>query len=439
MKLIIFQKINYNYIFFIFYLIFCLVAAIIEVYEDEEQNEINKKGKGHFFQVIILITICLSDFLALIPHYINKYLTKNKNKNKVTTNKDKDKPIMTSNFIYNNPYEEEIIKKWNNLNIYTFLVGFLDFLVETFYFLNYLDNGHDSLNYDSLLNSDVIFEIIIQYILSIIILKEHFYKHHYLSISINTICFIILFIFDIVDSDSYFFLILLYDIYLSLIVIENAYGKKAMIYGYISPFSLLILKGVYKIILMSIFLIIFIPIMVTIEDNFLADIKYFDSNKLFLIVVYFFSYFLKNLFNWILIDRFSPSHLALSLILENLSYLIVYTINYDGNDEGKVPIWEICIRIFIHFILFITALFHNEIFIITKWGLGANTKLFLEERQKEEMLLSNLDTDTDILKKYDTMIELEQNINHDNENNGQDNPTEIENNEEKKKNKDNTN
>ena len=206
MKLIIFQKINYNYIFFIFYLIFCLVAAIIEVYEDEEQNEINKKGKGHFFQVIILITICLSDFLALIPHYINKYLTKNKNKNKVTTNKDKDKPIMTSNFIYNNPYEEEIIKKWNNLNIYTFLVGFLDFLVETFYFLNYLDNGHDSLNYDSLLNSDVIFEIIIQYILSIIILKEHFYKHHYLSITINTICFIILFIFDIVDSDSYFFL-----------------------------------------------------------------------------------------------------------------------------------------------------------------------------------------------------------------------------------------
>lgn len=337
MKLIIFQKINYNYIFFIFYLIFCLVAAIIEVYEDEEQNEINKKGKGHFFQVIILITICLSDFLALIPHYINKYLTKNKNKNKnkVTINKDKDKPIMTSNFIYNNPYEEEIIKKWNNLNIYTFLVGFLDFLVETFYFLNYLDNGHDSLNYDSLLNSDVIFEIIIQYILSIIILKEHFYKHHYLSISINTICFIILFIFDIVDSDSYFFLILLYDIYLSFIAIENAYGKKAMIYGYISPFSLLILKGIYKIILMSIFLIIFIPIMVTIEDNFLADIKYFDSNKLFLIVVYFFSYFLKNLFNWILIDRFSPSHLALSLILENLSYLIVYTINYDGNDKGK--------------------------------------------------------------------------------------------------------
>ena len=278
-----------------------------------------------------------------------------------------------------------------------------------------------------------------QYILSIIILKEHFYRHHYLSISINAICFIILFIFDIVGEVSNFYYNLLNDIYLSLLVIENAYGKKAMIYGYISPFSLLIYKGVYKIILMSIFLIIFIPIMVTLEDNFFGDIKYFDSKKLFLIIIGFFSFFLKNLFNWILIDRFSPSHLALSLILENVSYLISYTINNGRNDEGNIPIWEIFIRIFIHFILFFTALFHNEIFIITKWGLGINTKLFLEERQKEEMLLSNLDTDKDILKKYDTMIEMEQNINHDNENNGQDNPTEIENNEEKKKNKDNTN
>ena len=437
MKLIIFQKFNYNYIFFIFFLFCSLVEAIIEINNAKEQIEINKKGKGHFFQVITLIIICLSDFLALIPYFIKQYLTKNKIE--ATIKKDENESNLRSNFIYNNAFLEEQRKKSANLNIYTFFVGFIDFIGEALYFLYYLDNELESSNYYSLLSSDVIFEILLQYILSIIILKEHFYKHHYLSITINAICFIILFIFDIVSESSNLYYNLLDDIYLSLIVIENAYGKKAMIYGYISPFSLLIYKGVYKIILMSIFLIIFIPIMVTIEDNFLADIKYFDSNKLFLIVVYFFSYFLKNLFNWILIDRFSPSHLALSLILENVSYLISYTINNGRNDEGNIPIWEIFIRIFIHFILFFTALFHNEIFIITKWGFGTNTKLFLEERQKEEMLLSNLDTDKDILKRYDTMIEMEQNINHDNENNGQDNPTEIENNEEKKKNKDNTN
>ena len=268
--------------------------------------------------------------------------------------------------------------------------------METFYFLNYLDNGHDSLNYDSLLNSDVIFEIIIQYILSIIILKEHFYKHHYLSISINAICFIILLLFDFLDIELEFLNVFIYDLYILFLALENAYGKKAMMYGYISPFSLLIYKGVYKIILTSIFLIIFIPIMVTKEDNFFNDIKYFDTYKLSLFMIGFFFTFLKNLFNWILIDRFSPSHLALSLILENVSYLISFTIDYGGNDEGNISTFEICIRIFIHFILFVTALFHNEIFIITKWGFGDNTKLFLEERQKEEMFLSNLDTDKDI-------------------------------------------
>ena len=108
MKFIIFQKINYNYIFFIFYLIFCLVVAILEVYEDGEQNEINKKGKGHFFQVIILITICLSDFLALIPYYINKKLSKTKN---ASIKKDEDESNVNNDFIYNNPYLEETRKK----------------------------------------------------------------------------------------------------------------------------------------------------------------------------------------------------------------------------------------------------------------------------------------------------------------------------------------
>ena len=203
MKLIIFQKFNYNYIFFIFFLIFCLVTAIIEIYAAKEQEKINKKGKGHFFQVIILITICLSDFLALIPYYIKQHLTKNKNETII--NQDEDLSNSGSIFIYNNPYLEEKRKKVINLNIYTFLVGLFDFLVETVYFLYNLDNELDSSNYYSLLNSDVIFQILLQYILSIIILKEHFYKHHYLSITINAICFIILFIFDIVESDSYFF------------------------------------------------------------------------------------------------------------------------------------------------------------------------------------------------------------------------------------------
>ena len=62
---------------------------------------------------------------------------------------------------------------------------------------------------------------------------------------------------------------------------------------------------------------------------------------------------------------------------------------------------------------------HNEIFIINKWGLGNNTKLFLDEKEKEEKILSSLeDGDMEILKRYDTMIEMEENVkNEENENN----------------------
>ena len=410
MRLIIFQKFNYNYIFFIFYLICCVVEAIIEKNIEEEQAKINEKEKGNFFKVVILITLCLSDFLALIPYYINKLLTKNKNK--TITVKDKDKSSISNNdiFIYNNAYEDELRKKSTYLIIYTFIVGFLDCLVQIVYCFYYMDDIFDSTSYYLFLRVNIIFQILSQYILSAIILKTHFYKHHYLSIIINAISFIILLIFDIRDEDDFeFFDSLLGLIFLTFFTLGNAYGKKAMIYGYISPFALIIYKGIYKTILITIFLVIYIPIMTSIEDNFFADINLFDSNKTILTLMNLIFNFLKDLFNWILIDRFSPSHLALSLIIENLSYFITYIIDYGGDNKGDYPIWEIVMRIVIHFILFIAALIHNEIFIITKWGLGENTKLFFDEKAKEEMLLSDPDTDENFLKQYDSMIELDQN------------------------------
>ena len=42
-----------------------------------------------------------------------------------------------------------------------------------------------------------------------------------------------------------------------------------------------------------------------------------------------------------------------------------------------------------------------------------NTKLFLDEKVNEENILSSLDGDNnELLKRYDTMIELEDNVNN---------------------------
>ena len=430
MKLLIFQKINFNYIYFVLYLVACLVTTYIEMFgDDEEEDEPNNKNKsskekGHFQETISTIVVSLSDFLAIIPYYIKSFLSKkveDKPKPILPDNNDDNSSRAYSTYIYTNIYQDELTKKSTNLRIYTFLIGFLDFLVDILYYLFYLDNSVAIDSYYYVMNSSVVFQILLQYILDVVILKTNFYRHHYLSIFMNFISFVILFFFDMLFFVEIFskswLLIIIHSFALIFLVIENSYGKKSMMFGYISPFTLLIYKGMYKIFFMIIFYMFFIPIMVAFESNFLSDINNIGGFQIFMIILNFFATFLKNLFNWILIDRFSPSHLALSLIFQDISYIIVYfymTVNEDDEKE-ELPLWNILIRIFIYIILFIATLIHNEIVVITKWGLGENTKLFLDEKVKEEMLLSNLETDENVLKRYDTMIEMKLTYNNENE------------------------
>ena len=221
---------------------------------------------------------------------------------------------------------------------------------------------------------------------------------------------------DIIDNNFDFTYDFAYLGLLTLVVMENAFGKKAMIFGYISPYTLLLLIGIYKNILMFIFLVLFIPIVLSLDDNFFNDMKNYDYIKIIILFGKIIFHFLRGLFNWILVDRFSPSHLALSLILEFISYNI--TLMAFGF-ASQIDIVQISIRLILYLILFLAAMFHNEIFIITKCGLGDNTLLFLEERLKEEKLLSDLNADREELKRYDTMVELELTEENNNENNNE--------------------
>ena len=73
----------------------------------------------------------MSDFLSLIHFFIKKYLTNNKAKTIIDENKN---DLRNNNdYIYNNAYKEEIIKKSKNLKILTFMVGFTDSLSKIIY------------------------------------------------------------------------------------------------------------------------------------------------------------------------------------------------------------------------------------------------------------------------------------------------------------------
>ena len=379
---------------------------------------IDKKNRSHFNDVIALFVTSLSDFLSIIPFIIKKHLSKNKNRNENLIKNENDNQSKNDNYyIYYNKAEDEKKKKMKTLNFYTFLSGFLDFLVKTLTFLYYLINDDDfNESYDKLFSCALAFQIVLQYILSIFILKTHFYRHHYLSILINIIDFFILFVLDNIDDNFDYSYDFAYLGLLTLVVMENAFGKKAMIFGYISPYTLLLLIGIYKNILMFIFLVLFIPIMLSLDDNFFNDMKNYDYIKIIILFGKIIFHFLRSLFNWILVDRFSPSHLALSLILEFISYNI--TLMAFGF-AGEIDTIQISLRLILYLILFLAAMFHNEIFIITKCGLGDNTLLFLEERLKEEKLLSDLNADREELKRYDTMVELELTEENNNENNNE--------------------
>ena len=77
-----------------------------------------------------------------------------------------------------------------------------------------------------------------------------------------------------------------------------------MIYGFLSPFNLLIYRGIYKLIFLIVFLAIFIPIEISKNNNFFGDINDFSEKETLISFSYFIFYFLKDLFNFIIIDRF---------------------------------------------------------------------------------------------------------------------------------------
>ena len=194
----------------------------------------------------------LSDFLSIIPLKIKKYLSGSRKKTEIDLQGDDTSSGRSSTFIFHNKLEDEKKRKMRTLNFYTFLTAGLDFLVAVLIFLNDLCFKVTPFqNFDEFFNSDLVIQIVLQYLLSICILKTHFYKHHYLSIIINIIAFLILFILDIADDDFDFTLDLAYFGVLLLIVLENAYGKKAMIFGYISPYTLLLLIGILAFILLE--------------------------------------------------------------------------------------------------------------------------------------------------------------------------------------------
>ena len=194
-KKIIFQKCNFNNIYFLFYIISAILSIIIQYnnYPLLWSGDIpDKKIYIISYRFLLLYTSNISDFLALIPYLIHKKLSKfNKkidNLQDLDINTESSDINGTSKLIYNNGEPLSNKKRKKTIILYFIIIAgldFLSFLIVILFTLIFQDDlSSFAFNCVSPLN------IIFQFVSSLLILKIHFYKLQYFSLFLNVIIFI---------------------------------------------------------------------------------------------------------------------------------------------------------------------------------------------------------------------------------------------------------
>jgi len=411
-KKIIFQKCNFNNIYFLFYVISIFINLLIEnyIYPDKSRIQDEKELNSYILPVKILLDIYiqnLSDFLAIIPHLIRNRLLKKKQSKISSVEIENTKDSEDLKLIYNDKNISITNKKIKTILLYIILIGILDFFEKLsliLYLIIYSNDNYNSYSFSCITP----FEIIFQFICSYFILKIKFYKLQYFSLFLNLGIFIIILIIDIFNFKraEYSWDGKVYIFYLFNIIsysFEFSLGKKIVLYGFISIYLLIFIRGSVELILSLLFSLI---LYLSKKDVFIK-MGFFFSYKDYigLMIAKIFSGFFSTLFVWLILDRFSPNYFPLSLILyEFISFIIniIYNSNYINAIKKN---WDLYIRIFLYLISFIGVMIHNEIIVINICNLGSDTKYFLDLQVESDELFAKTDN-PEIMKRFDSLIEI---------------------------------
>ena len=240
-----------------------------------------------------------------------------------------------------------------------------------------------------------IINAVLIYIFSYLILKTYFYKHHYLSFSINSICFVLSLIIDILSlintkeiNYKFYIYIIIRIIRLIFLCVLYCYSKKKFEDSLLNPYSIIAFRSIFEVLFLGLFSIpfTFIPIKdygKNVGENLFVKLGYYFSDiRILFTIILFIDYYLIHLFLMMIIDKFSPSHLVLAFSLEKLAEDIYSIIK--ENSFGLIIHWTRYVNLGINLIVFIGTMIHNEIFIINKCGLNEKTQLYLNNEFKKE-------------------------------------------------------
>jgi len=388
MKCLTFQKPNkYHFLFLLFF-----VSALSRLFVNDKVMISGNKKADFFFLMYCYI---LSHFLSFIPFCISQYLSKKKEKSDM-------------NKLVENIVENKIPKKykWKNLIKPILILSIFGFFAEVPMFLfNLLSDKF----YHSIYKMGVysILNAVLIYIFGYCILKIYFYKHHYLSFGINSLCFITSLIIDIiqlvmkkVNYLGYYIYMLARILRLILQCLLYCFSKKEFESSILTPYSIIAFRAIFETIFLGIFSIPFIFTKVNDFDKNDGEILftrfklYFTGINLLYSIILFIINYLIDISFMLIIDKFSTSHLALAIGSESFAgnaYVIIRSLINKANVS-----YEVYVNLALYFLVFIGAMIHNEIFIINKCGLNEKTLLHLDNEFKEENIdienvVNNLD------------------------------------------------
>ena len=383
-KIFLLPRCEWKYLLFLLFFVFSFLQNAIIRWISWGSKDVAQPFLNTYLFIV-------SDYLAVIPFIIIKIRSRRVTEENILAMQ------MTLNSTTGGTSSKNMYKK----RIYFFWlvvsVGIFDFLSHISSLIFYIVFGkNDRPLSENNLSSLLIFNTVVIYLLSRFILKTYFYKHHYFSFLLNIICIIVLLSLDIYNTidqkkegDSTGMIIFYFAKKILTIIfysIEDVIGKKVLLDDLMNIYSLIFYRALVETVLILFFSVpfIFIPITDKAKDpeetsiifgQMLAIFKGAEFYKTFLFILTNLFY---NIFIWSIIDKFSPSHYAISNIFESTGTLIRLWITEPNSVEQPV------IRLFIYLILIFGSLIHAEMIVLNFWGMQTNTKLFLKEKERME-------------------------------------------------------
>ena len=270
MSFLIFPKLNRNHIFFFLFFISYFARLFVNKISDKainKKNDIEEEPEYNCRMFFNIYIYTISDLFSILLFIISKIKSRRTHKKSelpndterreasLNINSERDSKnesysldnslTLSKNYVY----KGELPINEHKLFLYIFLISITDLLATYVKFIFFLLNKNVKVPYLQFL---LIFNIFFKYIFSRIFLKNKFYRHHYLSFVINIIGLILLELLQEKDNKhgtnfTYFIFVLVMIFNTGCYSFGNVIGKKALVQEYLSPYSLLMLKGILEL------------------------------------------------------------------------------------------------------------------------------------------------------------------------------------------------